>query len=96
MRALAVTTKERVAVVPDLPTIAETVPGFDVFVLVRFLCAGEDAAGDHRQDQRRHQRRAGRTHGQVAVRGARRRSEGLDAGRTRCFPEVWKSTNGAR
>src|SRR5215213_7585042 len=30
LRALAVTTKERVAVVPDLPTIAETVPGFDV------------------------------------------------------------------
>jgi tripartite-type tricarboxylate transporter receptor subunit TctC len=31
VRALAVTTKERVAVVPDIPTIAETVPGFDVF-----------------------------------------------------------------
>ena len=31
MRALAVTTKERVPVVPDLPTIAEAgVPGFDV------------------------------------------------------------------
>ena len=31
VRALAVTTKERVAVVPDLPTIAEAgVPGFDV------------------------------------------------------------------
>jgi len=32
LRALAVTTKERVAVVPDLPTIAESgLPGFDVF-----------------------------------------------------------------
>jgi tripartite-type tricarboxylate transporter receptor subunit TctC len=32
LRALAVTTKERIAVVPDLPTIAESgVPGFDVF-----------------------------------------------------------------
>jgi tripartite-type tricarboxylate transporter receptor subunit TctC len=30
VRALAVTTKERVSVVPDIPTIAETVPGFDV------------------------------------------------------------------
>ena len=30
VRALAVTTKERVPVVPDIPTIAETVPGFDV------------------------------------------------------------------
>jgi tripartite-type tricarboxylate transporter receptor subunit TctC len=31
VRALAVSTKERVSVVPDIPTIAETVPGFDVF-----------------------------------------------------------------
>src|SRR6266851_2714456 len=32
LRALAVTTKERVLVVPDIPTIAESgVPGFDVF-----------------------------------------------------------------
>src|SRR5258707_6844095 len=30
VRALAVSTKERVGVVPDIPTIAETVPGFDV------------------------------------------------------------------
>jgi tripartite-type tricarboxylate transporter receptor subunit TctC len=30
VRGLAVTTKERVAVVPDIPTIAETVPGYDV------------------------------------------------------------------
>ena len=30
VRALAVTTKERVPLVPDIPTIAETVPGFDV------------------------------------------------------------------
>ena len=31
LRALAVTTKERVPVVPDMPTIAEAgVPGFDV------------------------------------------------------------------
>src|SRR4030088_3368055 len=30
VRALAVTTRERVPLVPDIPTIAETVPGFDV------------------------------------------------------------------
>jgi tripartite-type tricarboxylate transporter receptor subunit TctC len=30
LRALAVTTKERVPIVPDIPTIAETVPGFEV------------------------------------------------------------------
>jgi tripartite-type tricarboxylate transporter receptor subunit TctC len=30
VRGLAVTTKDRVGIVPDLPAIAETVPGFDV------------------------------------------------------------------
>jgi tripartite-type tricarboxylate transporter receptor subunit TctC len=30
VRAIAVTTRDRVSVVPDLPTIGETVPGFDV------------------------------------------------------------------
>ncbi len=30
VRGLAVTTKERVGIVPDVPTIGETVPGFDV------------------------------------------------------------------
>jgi tripartite-type tricarboxylate transporter receptor subunit TctC len=37
VRALAVSTKERVSVVPDLPTIAETVPGFDVFSWFAFF-----------------------------------------------------------
>ena len=31
LRGLAVSTKERVAILPDMPAIAETVPGFDVF-----------------------------------------------------------------
>jgi tripartite-type tricarboxylate transporter receptor subunit TctC len=31
VRGLAVTTKERIAIMPEMPTIAETVPGFDVF-----------------------------------------------------------------
>jgi tripartite-type tricarboxylate transporter receptor subunit TctC len=31
VRGLAVTTRDRVTIMPDMPTIAETVPGFDVF-----------------------------------------------------------------
>ena len=31
VRGLAVSTKDRVAIMPDMPAIAETVPGFDVF-----------------------------------------------------------------
>jgi tripartite-type tricarboxylate transporter receptor subunit TctC len=37
VRGLAVSTKERVSIVPDLPTIAETVPGFDVFSWFAFF-----------------------------------------------------------
>jgi tripartite-type tricarboxylate transporter receptor subunit TctC len=37
LRGLAVTTRDRVAVVPDIPTIAETVPGFDVFSWFAFF-----------------------------------------------------------
>src|SRR3954462_8602638 len=38
LRGLAVTTKERVAVVPEIPTIAESgVPGFDVFSVFGFF-----------------------------------------------------------
>ena len=31
LRGLAVTTKDRVGIIPDVPTIGETVPGFEVF-----------------------------------------------------------------
>jgi tripartite-type tricarboxylate transporter receptor subunit TctC len=37
VRALAVTTRERVAVVPDIPTIGETVPGYDVISWFAFF-----------------------------------------------------------
>jgi tripartite-type tricarboxylate transporter receptor subunit TctC len=41
LRGLAVTTKDRVGVVPEIPTIAETVPGFDVFSWFGFFVAAK-------------------------------------------------------
>src|SRR5260370_1129773 len=41
VRGIAVTTRERVAVVPDLPPIAETVPGFDVSSWFAFFVAAK-------------------------------------------------------
>ena len=54
VRGLAVTTRERVAVVPDLPTIAEPACPASTSLVVRLFRAGEDAGGDHREDQCRH------------------------------------------
>ena len=46
LRALAVTTKERVAVVPEIPTIAESgVPGFDVFSWFGFFVPAKTPEG---------------------------------------------------
>src|SRR5437588_4549171 len=46
LRALAVTTRERVAVVPEIPTIAESgVPGFDVFSWFGFFVAAKTPEG---------------------------------------------------
>src|SRR3982074_1254252 len=46
LRGLAVTTRERVAVVPDIPTIAESgVPGFDVFSWFGFFVPARTPEG---------------------------------------------------
>jgi tripartite-type tricarboxylate transporter receptor subunit TctC len=44
VRGLAVTTKERVAVVPDIPTIGETVPGYDVISWFAFFVPAKTPA----------------------------------------------------
>jgi tripartite-type tricarboxylate transporter receptor subunit TctC len=44
LRGVAVTTKERVGVVPEIPTIAETVPGFDVFSWFGFFVPAKTPA----------------------------------------------------
>jgi len=37
LRGLAVTTRERIPIMPDMPTIGETVPGFDVYSWFAFF-----------------------------------------------------------
>jgi tripartite-type tricarboxylate transporter receptor subunit TctC len=44
VRGIAVTTKDRVAIVPDVPTIGETVPGFDVVSWFAFFVPAKTPA----------------------------------------------------
>ena len=88
LRALAVTTKERIAIMPELPTIGETAARLRRVLLVRLLRAGQDPAGGDRQTQRRHQRRAGLSRGEVALRGSRRGAERLDPGGVGRLPAI--------
>ena len=88
LRGLAVTTKDRVAVVPDIPTIAESgVPGFDVFSWFGFFVPAktpQDIIAKINADTNAALAYAG----QVAVRGPRRDPERLDAGGACRLPEI--------
>ncbi len=56
LRALAVTTAERSAELPDVPTVGDTVKGYESQCVVRNRCSKEDSEGDRRQAQQGGQR----------------------------------------
>ncbi len=51
LRALAVTGKERSPALPDVPTVAETVPGFENIGWFGLMAPAGTPQADHRQDQ---------------------------------------------
>ena len=55
LRALAVTSSKRVPSLPDVPTLAETFPGFDAATWFALVGADRHAAGRRDADQRRGQ-----------------------------------------
>ena len=61
LKALAIASAKRLPDLPDLPTVAETLPGLRRRRLAVRGCAGRNAASDRAQDQRRPARGAGRS-----------------------------------
>ena len=53
LRALAVTSSKRVPSLPDVPTVAETFPGFDAATWFALVAPGRHAARRRDEDQRR-------------------------------------------
>ena len=68
VRALATTTDDRVAELPDVPPLSKTVPGYSGQRLERPLCAERNAAGDHHLAQQGGEPRDGRSEDQGAHR----------------------------
>ena len=80
LRALAVTTTERSALLPDVPVLADTVPGYEASALFGMGAPEENASGDHREAEQGDQRGAGRTGDQGEADRPRRRAADRVAG----------------
>ena len=89
LRALAVTTATRSEALPEVPTVAETVPGYEASAFYGVRAEG-NSAGNRRQAQQGGERRARRCEHQSALGGARRHSH---SGQSRGFWETRRRRN---
>ena len=68
IRPVAVTSKKRLADLPDVPAMAELLPGYETHLMDRSDRAGEHAARSRRADQRAHREGPERPLGATALR----------------------------
>ena len=83
LRALAVTTLKRDELLPDLPPVADSVPGYEFERLVRSWRAARHAVRDRRSTEQDGECRARRPQDARPLHRAGRRHRCLDAGRVR-------------
>ena len=86
VRALAVTTTMRSAALPDIPTVADTVTGYEFERLGRHRRARRHAGRHYRHAQRRYRRRPRRRQGRCQSRHAGRHADADGAGGVRQIP----------
>ncbi len=86
LRALAVTALKPVDALPDLPTIAQFLPGYEVSGITGISAPEGYAGRNHRHAQQSHQRRSGRPQDQGAVRRTCQHGGDRHAGRFRQNP----------
>ena len=77
VRALAVSSPERYPLMPDVPTMNETVPGIKLMSWLGLATAPQTPRGDHRQAQRRSAARARPARRQEVARRNRRAGRAL-------------------
>ena len=83
LRAIAVTTDKRSAALPDVPTVAETVPGYEASAWFGIGVPKGTPAGRDREAQQDRQRGAGGSQVHRAPGRSRRRADARNAGRFR-------------
>ena len=99
LKAIAVGTAKRSAILPELPTIAETVPGYEFELVVRASCACRNAEAGDRAAQRRHQQ--GRSTTRRSASGSMRSASSVSAAPPRrsasiCAPRSRRPTGSPR
>ncbi len=85
VRGLAVTSATRSEAFPEIPTIGETLQGYEVEILVGFVRTHEDTCRDHRQASRRHNSGVTAPVGAGAVRRSWRPDQNLNSIRASGF-----------
>ena len=96
LRALGVTTAKRNAALPDVPTVGETVPGYEASVFYGVAGPKGMPRGGGGNPQQGVQRRARRSEDAEAHRRSRRRADADDAGASSASSWPTRPRNGAR
>ncbi len=94
LRAIAATTAKRLDFLPDIPTVGESVEGYEAIGWYGLSMPRNTPAGVRQRDQQGHQCRPRRSQGEGAVRHPGRRADAADTGRLHKIHHMTTTTSG--